>query len=81
MDIHDVEALQRRLDAIPREVVQVVCMNCGLKFTAEVIKGDRFFRCSTCSAARMASMNNEGDVTAPDGVRSSSSGACQAGPG
>lgn len=78
MDIHDLDEVQRRLDAIPREVVQVVCMNCRQEFTAEIIKGDRFFRCSACSAARVAAMNNEGDLPSDGGVISSSSGACQA---
>jgi len=78
MDIPDVNEVQRRLDAIPREIAQIVCMNCKKEYTAEIVKGDRFFRCPTCRAARLAEMNNEGDAPSPDGVISSN-GACEAG--
>lgn len=79
MDIHDIEEAQRRLDAIPREIIQVVCMNCRREYTAEIVKGDRFFRCQACSAARMAEMNNEGDLPSNDGTSSPEAGACEAG--
>lgn len=75
MDISDVNELQKRLDAIPRETRNVTCCNCKKEYVAEVIKGDRFFRCPSCAAHRMAEENNEGDVPCPDGVTSSSNEA------
>lgn len=71
MNIPDIHELQRRLDAIPRETVKVICCTCKKEHIAEVVKGDRFVRCPACSAKRMAEMNNEGDVPCPDGVVSS----------
>lgn len=79
MDIPDVHELQRRLDAIPHEIAQVICPRCKKEHTAEILKGDRFTFCPSCRAARLAEMNNEGDVPSPDGSSPSSDPACQAG--
>ncbi len=75
MDIPDVHELQKRLDAIPRETRKVICCSCKKEHIAEVFKGDQFIRCPSCTARRLAEMNNEGDLPSPDGVVSSSNEA------
>lgn len=71
----EIDELQKRLDAIPRETREVICCNCLKEYIAEVFQGERVFRCHSCAAKRSAAMNNEGDLPSDGGGISSSNEA------
>lgn len=69
----DLIELQRRLDALPLELVEVTCPRCQRKHITETLKGERYARCPACRDLYFAEMNNEGDLPSNDGLASDTS--------